>query len=133
MRKFVFVAAAFLAGCGIGLTQAEKESLTPAQSIFKLAGEVNIAFEPAVAYASQPKCTPTNVLRCHDPEVVKVLLQLREQANVAFAIARGNPDAAAIAVLANAIRLVLAELQTELLKTKTQGASYDRRNRFAIA
>ncbi|NIT36968.1 MAG: hypothetical protein GTN49_10805, partial [candidate division Zixibacteria bacterium] len=110
----------------------EEAKLTPEQKIFKLANEVNIAFEPAVAYAQQPKCTATVAVACHDPGVVKVFLRLREEANAAFKIARANPDTAAVSALTAVVRRVLAELQAELLKTKT-GAIHDTSNRLAIA
>lgn len=132
MRKFVFIALAFLTGCGIGLTQAEKDALTPEQSIFKLANEVNIAFTPAVAYAQQPLCEAGEAIRCHDKKVVKIFLDLREEANAALKTARLNPDAAAIAVLTGIVRRLLGELQGELLKVKSQGARYDTINRFAF-
>jgi len=133
MKNLIFFAAAFLAGCGVGLTQAEKDALTPDQQIFKLANEINIAFEPAVAYAQQEKCTDVVVIACHDVEVVKVFLRLREEANTALKTARANPDTAAISVLTGVVRRVLGELQRELLKAKSQGASYDTSNRLAFA
>jgi hypothetical protein len=111
-----------LTGCGLGLTKEEAAKLTPEQQIFKLANEVNIAFEPAVAYAMQPKCSATVVVACHDPKVVKVLLQLREEATAALKIARAQPDTAAAATLASAVRRILGLLQAELLKT--QGVSH---------
>ena len=132
MKNLVLFAAAFLAGCGIGLTQAEKDALTPEQSIFKLANEINIAFAPAVAYAQQEKCTDAIVVACHDPKVVAVFLRLREEANAALKTARANPDTAAITLLTGVTRRLLGELQRELLKVKTQGASYDASNRFAF-
>ena len=132
MKNALLLLVVFVAGCGIGLTQAEKDALTPAQSIFKVASEINIAFEPAVAYALQEKCTDVVVVACHDPNVVKIMLRLREEANAALKIARGNPDAAALSVLTGVARRVLAELQRELLKVKTQGASHDRRNIIVI-
>ncbi len=132
MKNLVFFAAAFLAGCGVGLTQAEKDALTPEQQIFKLANEVNIAFAPAVAYAQQEKCTEIVVVACHDVEVVKIFLRLREEANAALATARTAPDAAALSVLTGVVRRVLSELQRELLKVKSQGASHDRRDRIAF-
>jgi len=133
MRNLIVFVAALLAGCSIGLTKEEAAALTPEQTIFKLANEVNLAFDPAVAYAQQPKCTATRAIECHDPGVVAIMLQLREQANAAFKIARADPDLAAVSVLSGALRRVLAELQTELLKTQLKGARYDQRDRFAIA
>lgn len=124
IRAAIIFLAAALVGCGAGLTKEEEAALTPEQRIFKLANEVNIAFEPAVAYAQQPKCSDTMIVACHDPEVVKIFLRLREEANAAFKVARANPDTAAISVLSGAVRRILAELQSELLKVKTQGASY---------
>ncbi len=131
MKNAILFLAAFLAGCGVGLTKEEAAALTPEQKIFKLANEVNIAFTPAVAYAQQEKCTATRVVACHDPGVVKIFLRLREEANAAFKVARADPDLAAVSVLTGVIRRVLAELQTELLTTK--GARYDTSNRLAIA
>ena len=131
-RAIVLFASLFLAACGAGLTKEEEAKLTPEQKIFKLANEVNIAFAPAVAYAQQPKCSATVAVACHDPGVVKVFLRLREEANAAFAIARGNPDTAAVATLTAVVRRVLAEVQAELLKTQT-GARNDTSNRLAIA
>ncbi len=133
MKNLVFFAAAFLAGCGVGLTQAEKDALTPEQQIFKLANEVNIAFAPAVAYAQQEKCTDTVVVACHDVEVVKIFLRLREEANAALKTARANPDTAAVSIATGIVRRLLGELQGELLKVKSQGASYDTSNRLAFA
>ena len=130
MKNAILFLVAFLVGCGVGLTKEEAAALTPEQTIFKLANEINIAFVPAVAYAQQDKCTATRVVACHDPGVVKIFLQLREQANAAFKIARADPDLAAVNVLTGVVRRVLAELQTELLKTK--GARYDTSNRFAF-
>lgn len=132
MKNIVFFAAAFLAGCGVGLTQAEKDALTPDQQIFKLANEINIAFEPAVIYAQQEKCTDVVVVACHDVGVVKIFLRLREEANAALKTARANPDTAAISVLTGITRRLLGELQRELLKVKSQGARYDASNRFAF-
>ena len=132
MKNGLLLAVAFLAGCGIGLTQAEKDALTPEQQIFKLANEANIAFAPAVAYALQPKCTDALAVACHDPNVVKIFLTLREEANAALATARAAPDTAAVSILTGIVRRVLAELQSELLKVKTQGASHERRNIVAI-
>ena len=120
----VVLLGALISACAGGLTKEETAALTPEQKIFKLANEVNIAFEPAVAYAVQPKCTATVVVACHDARVVKVLLRLREEATAALTVARGQPDAAGAAVLATAVRRILAALQRELLKSKTQGASY---------
>ena len=131
-RAIVIFLAALLAGCGAGLTKEEEAKLTPEQKIFKLASEVNIAFEPAVAYAQQPKCTETLAVACHDPGAVKIMLRLREEANAAFSVARGNPDAAAVATLTAVVRRVLAELQAELLKTKS-GARHDTSDSLAIA
>ena len=131
MKNAILFLAAFLAGCGVGLTKEEEAALTPEQKIFKLANEANIAFTPAVAYALQPKCTATNVIGCHDPGVVKIFLRLREEANAALKVARADPDLAAVSVLTGVVRRVLAELQAELLKTK--GASYDTSNRLAFA
>lgn len=130
-RAAVLFVAALLAACNGGLTQEEEAALTPEQRIYKLANEVNIAFEPAVAYAQQPKCTATRAVACHDPGVVRVFLRLREEANAALDTARANPDTAAISVATAAVRRILAELQTELLKTK--GASHDAGDRLAIA
>lgn len=113
-----------LAACNGGLTKEESAALTPEQKIFKLANEINIAFEPAVAYALQEKCTATVVVACHDPGAVKIMLRLREEATAAINVARGTPDAAAAAVLATAARRILAALQAELLKTQTQGARH---------
>ena len=124
IRAAIIFLAAALVGCGAGLTKEEEAALTPEQRIFKLANEVNIAFEPAVAYAQQPKCSDTMIVACHDPKVVKIFLRLREEANAALATARANPDTAAISVASGTIRRILAELQAELLKVKTQGASY---------
>ena len=132
MKNGLLLAVAFLAGCGIGLTQAEKDALTPEQQIFKLANEANIAFAPAVAYALQPKCTDAMAVACHDPKVVKIFLTLREEANAALATARAAPDTAALSVLTGVVRRVLSELQSELLKVKTQGASHDRRHIVAF-
>jgi len=132
MKKLVFFAVAFLTGCGIGLTQAEKDALTPEQQIFKLANEINIAFAPAVAYAQQPLCKEGEAIRCHDKKVVKIFLDLREEANAALKTARANPDTAAISVLTGITRRLLGELQGELLKVKSQGARYDSSNRFAF-
>jgi len=132
MKNLVFFAAAFLAGCGIGLTQAEKDALTPEQTVFKLANEVNIAFAPAVAYAQQPKCKAGEAIRCHDPKVVKIFLDLREEANAALKTARANPDTAAVSVATGIVRRLLGELQSELLKVNAQGARYDASNRFAF-
>lgn len=130
MKGAILFLVAFVAGCGVGLTKEEAAALTPEQTIFKLANEVNIAFAPAVAYAQQEKCTATRVIACHDPGVVKVFLRLREEANAAFTLARVDTDLAAVNVLTGVIRRVLAELQTELLKTK--GARNDASNRFAF-
>lgn len=130
MKNAILLFVAFVAGCGVGLTTEEEAALTPDQKIFKLANEANIAFAPAVAYALQPKCTATNVIACHDPGVVKIFLRLREEANAALKVARADPDLAAVSVLTGVVRRVLAELQTELLKTK--GASYDTSNRLAF-
>jgi hypothetical protein len=132
MKNAILFLAAFLAGCGAGLTAEEEAALTPEQKIFKLANEVNIAFEPAVAYAQQPKCTATMVVACHDPNVVKIFLRLREEANAAFKVARADPDLAAVSVATGVVRRILAELQAELLKAKATGASYDASNRFAF-
>lgn len=132
-HAIVFFIAAFIAGCGAGLTKEEAAALTPDQAIFKLANEVNIAFTPAVAYALQPKCTPTNAIRCHDPGVVKIMLALREEANAAFKVARADPTLAAVSVLTGVVRRLLGTLQSELLKTKTQGASYDERDSVTFA
>jgi hypothetical protein len=132
MKNPILFVVVFLAGCGVGLTQAEKDALTPEQQIFKLANEANIAFTPAVAYALQPKCTDAIAVACHDPKVVKIFLTLREEANAALATARAAPDTAALSVLTGVVRRVLSELQSELLKVKTQGASHDRRNIVAI-
>jgi len=132
MKNLILFAAAFLAGCGVGLTQAEKDALTPEQAIFKLANEANIAFEPAVAYAQQEKCTDVVVVACHDPKIVAIFLRLREEANAALKTARANPDTAAVSVLTGAIRRVLAELQRELLKVKSEGASHDRRHTVTV-
>lgn len=133
MKKYLFFVVALLAGCAIGLTKEEAAALTPGQTIFKLANEVNLAFDPAVKYAQQPKCTATRAIECHDPGVVKIMLQLREQANAAFKVARADPDLAAVSVLSGVLRRVLAELQAELLKTQLKGARYDERNSLAIA
>ena len=124
MKNAILFMAAFLAGCGVGLTQAEKDAMTPETAIFKLAEEVNIGFAPAVAYAQQPKCTETRVIACHDVGAVKIFLRLREEANAAFSVARANPDTAAISTLTAAVRRILAELQSELLKSKAQGAHH---------
>lgn len=132
MRKFVFIALAFITGCGIGLTQAEKDALTPELAIFKLADEVNIAFMPAVAYAQQPLCKEGEAIRCHDKNVVKIFLDLREEANAALKTARINPDTATVSVLTGIVRRLLGELQSELLKVKTQGARHDTIHRFAF-
>lgn len=132
MKNPILFALVFLTGCGIGLTQAEKDALTPEQQIFKLANEANIAFAPAVAYALQPKCTDAIAVACHDPKVVKIFLTLREEANAALATARTAPDTAALSVLTGVVRRVLSELQSELLKVKTQGARYDGRHLTVI-
>ena len=120
----VILLGALISACGGGLTKEEAAALTPEQKIFKLSNEVNIAFEPAVAYAMQPRCTATVVVACHDAKIVRVMLQLREEATIALAAARAQPDAAGAAVLATAVRRILAELQAQLLKTQTQGAGY---------
>jgi len=124
MKNAILFMSAFLAGCGVGLTQAEKDAMTPETAIFKLAEEVNIAFAPAVAYAQQPKCTDTLVIACHDANVVKIFLRLREEANAAFKVARADPDTAAISTLTAAVRRILAEVQRELLKAKATEASH---------
>ena len=132
-RVAIALTALALTACGAGLTKEEAAKLTPEQAIFKLSNEVNIAFEPAVAYAQQPRCTETMVIACHDPKVVAIFLRLREEANSAFKLARANPDTAAVATLTAAVRRILAELQAEILKTKTQGASHDAANSIALA
>lgn len=118
----IVLLTALIGACGGGLTKEEAAALTPEQKIFKLANELNIAFEPAVAYALQPKCTATVVVACHHTGVVKIMLGLREEATAAIKVARGTPDAAGAALLATAVRRILAALQAELLKTQTQGA-----------
>lgn len=123
---------ALISACGGGLTKEEAAALTPEQKIFKLANEINIAFEPAVAYALQPKCTATVVVACHHAGAVKIMLRLREEATAAISVARGTPDAAAAAVLATAARRILAALQAELLKTQTQGAGYGTAGIFTV-
>lgn len=118
----VILVSLIIGACGGGLTKEEAAALTPEQKIFKLANEINIAFEPAVAYALQEKCTATVVVACHHAGAVKVMLRLRQEATAAINVARGTPDAAGAAVLATAARRILAALQAELLKTQTQGA-----------
>lgn len=120
----VILLGVLISACGGGLTKEEAAALTPEQKIFKLSNEINIAFEPAVAYAMQPRCTATVVVACHDAKIVRVMLQLREEATTALLAARAQPDAAGAAVLATAVRRILAALQAQLLKTQTQGAGY---------
>ncbi len=103
-------AAVVLAGCSLnpvrsGLTDAEKEELTPSQQVFVIEADYLINKSDFADYAEQPRCVPPEVAACHDPRVVKELREIDKRVQLAFQAARvaTGDDLAARADLVRAL------------------------------
>ena len=85
--------AVMLAACSptpvrSGLTDAEKEGLTPAQQVFVIEADYLINKSGFADYAEQPLCIPPEVVLCHDARVVKELRGIDKRVQLAFKAAR---------------------------------------------
>lgn len=115
MRHFLAVFLVLtVAGCASG------EAETPAQKLYAIQGEFNIAGQAALAYTSLPECTPQVVVRCYDPEVKDRIVSLARRTR--DAIAKGwtvidTPAAGGYVAIAGA---ALSELAAYLASKEIQ-------------
>jgi hypothetical protein len=119
MRKFATLAVVLIVtACGsLGLTDAEKAQLTPAQRVFALKGEFSILLDAVVAYAEQPRCGPTVAAACSDQAVVDKAADLATRAGDSLDLAQAAVQAgdASAAGRAATARLLMAELSNYLI------------------
>lgn len=107
MRVVLITALLFLAAC-----TATKTAETPAQRLFALQGEFNIALRTATAYTSKPACSATVPVGCHEPEVKARIVSAAERADNALKTAKSALDTAAaegrVAAAGQAIRALVS-------------------------
>jgi hypothetical protein len=106
--------------------QSLREDLTPAQRVYAARGELNIALRQAVAYGAQPECSQTVVVGCHDPGVLKAVLEAGGQADDAISdaetiVAAPGSDDAALLYL-NTARAALGRISDLLAQPEEAGA-----------
>lgn len=107
MRIVLVTALLFLAAC-----TATKTAETPAQRLFALQGEFNIALKAATGYTSKPPCSSTLLIGCHKPDVKVEIISAAEKANGALKTAK-----AALATAQAEGRVALAGKATRALVT----------------
>ena len=105
MRIVLVTALLFLAAC-----TATKTAETPAQKLFALQGEFNIALRAATAYTSKPACSATVLVGCHKPEVKAKIVSSAERANSALKTAKSALQTAAAEGRVAAARQALSAL-----------------------
>lgn len=85
MLKSLLIAAALalgLAGCATATSGAK----TPAQRVFALQADYNAALNLAVAYESQPRCTPVLTSGCSS---LSIVVEIRRADDAAYAAVKG--------------------------------------------
>lgn len=61
---------------------------TPAQRLFALQGEYNIALRSAAVYTNQPACSAVRTVACHDPAIKAKIIDSAHKAKSALKTAR---------------------------------------------
>lgn len=114
-----------LGGCGIatgGLSNVEKQQLTPAAKVYGLQGEFNILLSAVKSYTDLPRCSVSVVVSCSEGMVVQRARRLVITAKVvldhAKATVKAFPGTHAALVAASSLRLAIAQLAAYLTSEK---------------
>lgn len=83
MRIVLVTALLLVAAC-----TATKTAETPAQRLFALQGEFNIALRAATGYTAKPPCSATLLIGCHKPDVKAEIVAAAEKADSALKTAK---------------------------------------------
>lgn len=86
MRRYI---ACFLTVLVVGCTSINTAE-SPAQRLYALQGEFNIALQAATTYLAQPPCSDTVVTGCHDPEVKARIQKAATEAYNALEVAKAT-------------------------------------------